>query len=247
MIKLLDVLRALGGEAHRATVFRYMIAEAIAREGDLETIQTDGGTRFRKHVDFARKELFDGGFIGDGGIGIWFLTPSGEDTFLTHSSANRVVALNQSLRPLRKARREAARRGAKKRRFAAGPTKGPKPVAWSGRVVRDNLQAAVTYILQWGDTDVWKVGHAIDIEKRVSQVNKHVPVEVLGISWRLAMTEAWPNSVLAHEMEQEVLRLVDRSSSPGERLRCSENVLLRAWSGATEAVLASISSGRRTE
>jgi hypothetical protein len=240
MIELLNVLRALGGEAHRLAVFEYMIEEGIARQPDLETIQTDGGTRFRKHVDFSRKELFDGGLIGDGGPGIWFLTPSGEDTFLTHSSANRIVALNQKLRPLRKAQKEASRR-TNERRFATGPTTGPKPVAWSGRVSRDNLQPAVTYILQWGETDVWKVGHAIDIEKRLSQVNKHVPVEVLGISWNLLTTQAWENSVLAHAMEQEVFRLVDRCASQGERLRCGVSPLLRAWNEAMSTVLASSS------
>ena len=231
MINLLDVLRALGGTAHRRAVFEYMIEQGIARQADLETIQTDGGTRFRKHVDFARKELFDGGLVEDGGPGIWYLTPSGVDTFLSHSSANQLVALNQRLRPLRKAH-QAPRHGAKKRRFAAGPTTGPKPVAWSGRVTRDNLQPAVTYIMQWGETEVWKVGHAIDIEKRISQVNKHIPVEVLQVSWSVLATHQWENCVFANAMEQEVFRILDPNRSMGERLRCTEEALGQAWAQA---------------
>ncbi|HEX8467835.1 MAG TPA: hypothetical protein VF620_08530 [Allosphingosinicella sp.] len=242
MIKLLDVLRALGGVAHRSTVFEYMISEGTARQVDLDVVQTDGGTRFKKHVDFSRKELFDGGLIGDAGAGLWLLTSSGEDTILTHASANQIVALNRALRPLRRVQQKEASRRAKIRRFASGPTTGPKPAAWSGQVSRDNLQPAVTYVLRWGETDVWKVGHTIDIDKRVSQVNKHIPVEVLGISWCLITTRRWENSILAHAMEQEVFRLIDPSRSLGERLRCSGSCLIPAWDEAQTIVARSLSS-----
>jgi hypothetical protein len=233
MINLLDVLRRLGGEAHRKEVFASMINDSIARAEDLDAIQTDGGTRFRKHVDFSRKELFDSGLIGDGGPGIWYLTSTGENTFLTHATANRIVALNQKLRHLREPqRKELAVTVMVRRRPSAGPTTGPIPVTWSGCVIRDVLRPAVTYVLQWGNSDVWKVGQTNDIERRVSQINKHVPVEILGTYWNLLTTQQWDNCVLAHAMEQEVFRLLHTSRVLGERLRCSEETLRQAWTEA---------------
>ena len=60
------------------------------------------------------------------------------------------------------------------------PTTGPVPTSWSAVVERNAEQPSFTYVLQFGDRDLWKVGHAVDLAARLAEVNKHVPHEVLG-------------------------------------------------------------------
>ncbi len=68
------------------------------------------------------------------------------------------------------------------------------------------------------------------------QVNKHIPVEILNAEWCLTAKQEWPNSVLAHEMEQQVFKILDALRSEGERLTCERDALLAAWEEARRVV-----------
>ena len=109
------------------------------------------------------------------------------------------------------------------------PTTGPVPSDWSGIVTRDAAQEAWTYVMRFGQRNVWKIGHTQDLESRLAQVNQHVPHEELGERWAIVMHQHWESSLLAYEMEQRVLGVLGFYRTEGERIRCSEVELQGAW------------------
>jgi hypothetical protein len=102
--------------------------------------------------------------------------------------------------------------------------------------------------MRFGDSAIWKIGHAKSVEARLREVNKHVPSELLNAEWEVISSERWDNSVLAHAMEQRIFKLIRRSRTRGERVRCPKETLLKAWNDAAAKVndLASKSPHHRT-
>jgi len=113
-----------------------------------------------------------------------------------------------------------------------GATTGPRPISWSAEVSHDTSQMAFTYAMRFGDRNVWKIGHATDPRRRLAEVNKHVPHEVLGERWKLELTQRWRNQDAAYAMEQRVLRALWSNDSIGERVTCSQTELRAAWASA---------------
>lgn len=108
-------------------------------------------------------------------------------------------------------------------------TKGVLPSAWKSLVVRKLGSPASTYLMRFGNSNCWKVGWAIDVTKRLNEINKHVPTEVLNQSWNLQLTQKWPNETMAYEMEQRVLQAAVKFRSVGERVNCSKDQIERIW------------------
>lgn len=109
------------------------------------------------------------------------------------------------------------------------PTTGPTPTSWSGEVGRDTSQPAFTYALRFGRTDVWKIGHAVDLVDRVKQINWHIPTEVIADQWKPFLQQKWQDEQSAHAMEQRVLVELSSKRTQAERVRCSEGELQAAW------------------
>lgn len=114
----------------------------------------------------------------------------------------------------------------------AGPTTGPLPISWIGIVQRSAEEPAFTYALQFGNRNVWKVGHTVDLGERIDQINKHIPYEVIGEKWEVRFQQRWNTSLLAHEMEQTVFQLASAARTVGERLFCSNTDIEAAWQSA---------------
>jgi hypothetical protein len=112
---------------------------------------------------------------------------------------------------------------------ATGPTTGPRPTSWTGTVNRNATQVVVTYALQFGKRNVWKIGHAVDVDSRLTAVNTHVPHEVLGEYWHIVLQQPWPRETTAHDMEQALLRALRSRTSVGERVVCTRKRLEGAW------------------
>ena len=115
---------------------------------------------------------------------------------------------------------------------ATGPTLGPAPSSWSGIVSRDANAAATTYAFRFGKRNVWKIGHAQDLQARLLDVNKHIPHEVLGERWSITWQQRWRNQKEAYEMEQRLFTLLAARRTEGERVQCTEDELRAAWVGA---------------
>lgn len=113
-----------------------------------------------------------------------------------------------------------------------GPTTGPKPTSWSGSTGRDADAESFTYAFRFGSRDMWKIGHAKDVAARLTEVNKHVPEEVLNEGWQIALQHRWPTATDAYEMEQRVLAALRTSDSVGERVACSKRRIESVWSAS---------------
>jgi hypothetical protein len=111
----------------------------------------------------------------------------------------------------------------------AAPTTGLKPVGWTAEVTYDPNAEAWTYLMRFGQRNVWKVGLTQDIDRRLGELNLHVPHEALGEEWRLVRKRRWANSVLAYEMEQRLLSAFAPYRSVGERVLCAEENVQMIW------------------
>jgi len=111
-----------------------------------------------------------------------------------------------------------------------GATTGPRPTSWTGEVTRDATEASFTYAFQFGERELWKIGHAKDVAARLTEVNRHVPSEVLREQWRRILEHRWPSEGAAYDMEQRVLNALRTPTSVGERRVCSKRRLETAWS-----------------
>jgi hypothetical protein len=241
MINLLDTLRAFGGVATSQEVYEWFRTQQVVRLSDLK-VQESKETRFAKEVRFARQLLFYGGYIAENVPGRWELTPDGWNAQLDLESARRLA--RRSEWKVRPSRRSEAATGAiiEAEGRPAGPTKGPSPTAWRGTVERENSGPASTYIMRFGDSQVWKIGYASNVTKRLAELNRHIPFEVLKVRWQLAHEKRWPSVQEAFDMEQSVLRVLSASRTTGERVQCSEILLLRGWEEAASERTASVVS-----
>jgi hypothetical protein len=109
------------------------------------------------------------------------------------------------------------------------PTTGPMPTSWSGSTGRSVDRHAFTYAFRFGTSEVWKIGHTVDVGERLKQVNQHVPMEVVGQQWRAVIQHTWNSEVDAHGMEQRVFQALLPYRTSGERVKCKEQVLMSAW------------------
>ena len=110
-----------------------------------------------------------------------------------------------------------------------GPTTGLRPSAWTAQVAHDPNAEAWTYLMRFGERDVWKIGHTQDVERRLEELNLHVPHEVLNERWTLVRTMRWEHSMRAYEIEQRLFGDLRTYRTAGERLTCSERTILEFW------------------
>jgi len=106
---------------------------------------------------------------------------------------------------------------------------GPVPSQWAAWVEHGIDRPAQAYVFRFGDTDVWKIGWSVDPSKRLAEVNRHIPVEVLGAGWRLAHVASCPDMRQARALEQRALAVFAEHRTAGERLRCAADLLDRRW------------------
>jgi Mrr N-terminal domain/Meiotically up-regulated gene 113 len=239
MFEMLDTLRAFGGAATSDQVCDWFVDRRIARERDLITVQKHGETRFRKEVRFARLALTKAGLLEGNEWGYWRLSPRGWKTHLDIDGA-RAIASRRLPAALGKDRyRAELHSNLSTPRVAPGPSKGPRPVAWEGVVRRLLAVGASTYVMRFGATPIWKIGYATNVTKRLAELNRHVPVEVLDCRWALVREVRWNDPRLAYEMEQRVLNELADHRTTGERVRCSDEEMGAAWGRASSYAIPS--------
>ncbi len=118
------------------------------------------------------------------------------------------------------------------RALGGHPTTGPLPSSWQGSTGRDVNRQAFTYAFRFGNSDIWKIGHAVDIVERIKQVNLHIPSEIIPSAWRAIYQQKWSDAIEAYTMEQKVLESLEVYRTVGERVKCSESDVFAAWRSA---------------
>lgn len=90
--------------------------------------------------------------------------------------------------------------------------------------------------MRFGRRDIWKIGHTQDVERRLDELNLHVPHEALNERWTLVHRHRWADSIRAFEMEQLLFQALQSHRTLGERLACSEPKISEAWRECSSAL-----------
>lgn len=105
---------------------------------------------------------------------------------------------------------------------------GPPPSSWSKTVSRQDGPTA-TYLFQFGNTDVWKIGISQNPKRRCDNLNFSVPVEITKANWGIKMTQMHSNGIEAYNMEQHLLRKLEKYSKGHERVQCPRSTIEGEW------------------
>lgn len=111
----------------------------------------------------------------------------------------------------------------------SGPTTGLIPSDWTRTVSQSANAPAFVYAFRFGKSNIWKVGWADDVQRRLDEANYHIPHEILDAQWRHAYQEPMPSRTRAYEMEQHMFEALAKFRTHKERLNCSEKDLVTAW------------------
>lgn len=122
-----------------------------------------------------------------------------------------------TIRDRRRARRARALRG------------GPPPGTYEYHVIKDHQGPCFVYLLRFGERDIWKVGISINTDRRLNEINAHVPGEVLEEKWRLERRCEFPDPSEAYQVEQQLLAYFEDRRTEGERVLAPLPVIAKGW------------------
>lgn len=106
---------------------------------------------------------------------------------------------------------------------------GPPPREWSAVTARSDGPTA-TYLMRFGDENIWKIGISQNVKERCESLNFSVPSEALeGRCWKVVLTKVWPDGAPAYAMEQALLSHLKDYATRNERVRVGEATVSRAW------------------
>jgi hypothetical protein len=238
MLAVIQALTALGGSARPAAIYSW-VQEKGLRRPQVPPPKVSAEVHYQREVRFARQELAEGGILVSD-EGTWKFADFGVGREITVDEARNIVRENSRRRKERAHKNTADIAPTDKYPSEINfhnfhPTTGPRPSSWEGTIVRAN-GPAWTYVFKFGDTDLWKIGFAADVEARLGQVNQHVPVELLDGCWSLHNCTKWRNPDLAYAMEQKILLFLKDYRTMFERVRCNRETLERAWENALSAL-----------
>lgn len=239
MLAVVRALLAHGGSGRPADVYSWLNSS-----GERMPQKTPDGVHperhFEREVRFARQELADSGLIASVD-GVWLLSSTAGE--LSSESARQIIRDN---------RRQRVEKGLSKAEApllvptiahdplvmpaeAFRPSTGPRPTIWTATTMRGEGPAS-TYALRFQGSDLWKIGFACSLVERLSDINRHIPIELMERKWVLWLHVPWPSQTWAYAMEQEVLNRLHHHRTMFERLRCSVEQLRSAWDEAAIAI-----------
>lgn len=86
-IPVINALRTLGGQGKPKDVFDWILKHVEVPEGEVDTVQKSGQTKFENRVAWARFYLAKAGLIDSTQHGIWALTPEGREIMLDEATS----------------------------------------------------------------------------------------------------------------------------------------------------------------
>jgi hypothetical protein len=229
MLALVRALAAHGGYATPGQTYDW-----IKRNTDLpDRMPTEtklpSSAHFEREVRFARQELADAGLLAST-EGAWRLLDAAAAD-LTPDDARRITQDNTRRRRAGQTKGEFVPETTPPPHSGQQPTTGPRPASWE-QLIKREIGPASVYVLRFAESAVWKIGFAGDVEARLRDVNRHIPVELLGQRWTLIRTKLWPSSDMAYQMEQRILEILTAKRTVYERVQCPEPIVEEAWQRA---------------
>lgn len=92
----------------------------------------------------------------------------------------------------------------------------PRPTVDQSRLPAD------CYVFRYADSQTWKIGWALDAEKRIRRVRTHIPLHLAPDTWRLHDKVRFPTASQAYDVEQRVLTKVLAEFNPErEQVTCA--------------------------
>lgn len=231
MLALVRALAAHGGYATPREMYDWIerntgLADRLPTETKLGR-----SAHFQREVRFARQELADAGLLITTNNAWRLMDAAAAD--LTSEDARSITQENTRRRRAAQTKAEIVRKSP----LSGQPTTGPRPTGWEQMVKRE-IGPAATYLFRFAASAVWKIGFASDVQARLREVNRHVPVELLGQRWMLVHTMSWPSADLAYRMEQRILELLAAKRTVYERVQCRRSVMEKAWQTALGKMMA---------
>lgn len=115
----------------------------------------------------------------------------------------------------------------------SGRSFGPAPTDGARNAVPPREGASAwCYCFRFGHSNCFKIGWAYDLTKRLEEIRKHVPDEVIGQNWQQYLRQEWPNADAAYDMEQRVLDALPQDKISGERVVINATDMDVIWAKA---------------
>ncbi|TPK80384.1 GIY-YIG nuclease family protein [Mesorhizobium sp. B2-4-18] len=108
-------------------------------------------------------------------------------------------------------------------------SKGPPPTSYEALVVRSCDGPCFTYLLRFGARDIWKVGMSVDPNRRLDEINSHIPTEVLDEKWEMVQRARFKDAQTAYDVEQALLDHFHTHRTVGERIVLSSIEIATGW------------------
>ena len=198
--KALMVLLYEYGSVSTPDAYKMLADKFQLTEEDLARRRDDGRNQWNNEVRWARLGLLNKGIIApveQSGHGIWQLAEGTE-------------------RPTQVETKEASSRS------------GPPPYLKGKGVYHDNQKKnGWVYILQWGETDIYKYGYTNSLPRRIDEIGHHIPNQKNEFpdhaTWVLKKSSKKLPIEEAFELEQSIKREVEHLgyNTAFERFRCT--------------------------
>ncbi|MER9003081.1 MULTISPECIES: hypothetical protein [unclassified Mesorhizobium] len=116
-----------------------------------------------------------------------------------------------------------------KRRTTKRNSKGPPPTSYEALVVKSCDGPCFTYLLRFGARDIWKAGMSVDPDRRLDEINSHVPAEVLNEEWEIVRRVWFKDAQTAYYAEQALLHHFHAHRTVGERIALPSTEVSAGW------------------
>ncbi|MES0074959.1 GIY-YIG nuclease family protein [Mesorhizobium sp. M0058] len=122
-----------------------------------------------------------------------------------------------------------------KRRTSRRQSKGPPPTSYEALVIRSCDGPCFTYLLRFGARDIWKVGMSVDPDRRLDEINAHIPTEILDEEWQIERLARFEAPQTAYDVEQRILDHFRAHRTTGERISLPLPQVSAGWDAVVSA------------
>lgn len=122
-----------------------------------------------------------------------------------------------------------------KRRASRRSSKGPPPTSYEALIIKTCDGPCFTYLLRFGSRDIWKVGMSVNPDRRLVEINAHIPSEILDEEWQIVRLACFKDPQTAYDAEQRILDYFRAHRTAGERISLPLAQVSAGWDAVVDA------------